>query len=159
MEARDGVRELVDALGRQRAGGEQAVELLRAVEAAHPHRVLDRRPIPANARRVRRAGDRDDVEVEFGREPAIQAHLLGARVPALRERGEVEKGEVERLLDLVREVAGQHDPRDVRLDDGDVGDGVRKLRRIAQAQRERGRSGGGRGHRGPASCQPVCFGA
>ena len=146
VEARDASREFVHALGRQRIRREQAVELLRAVEPAHADRVLDAFAGAVDARRVRRAGDGRDAQVEIGRQPAVQPQFLLARGTPLRERGEVEEPQVERLLDLVGIVAGEHDPRDVRLDDLDVRRRMRKALRVAQPGRERRRVGGGVSH-------------
>ncbi len=149
-------REFVDALRRQRVRREQPVEFLRAVEAAHAHRVLDAVTRAVDARCVRRAGDAGDAEVQIGRKSPVEPQLLLARGAPLRERGEVEEPEVDRLLDLVRVVAGQHDPRDVRLDDLDVRRRMRKAPRVAQGGRERRRAGSGISHGarrdGPARC-------
>ena len=62
-------------------------------ELAHPHRVVDDRTAAAEFGRVDRARDRDDVEVDVGREPPVEAKLLVAIEPPRRQRPEVEKPE------------------------------------------------------------------
>ena len=59
----------------------------------------------------------DHVQVDVGREPPVEAHLLATEVPPARERGEIEEAEVHRLLDLVHALAGEEHPGDVCLDE------------------------------------------
>jgi hypothetical protein len=150
MKASDQACQLVDALGRQPAFAQQPVEFQRAIEAPHAHRVLEHGPIAADLRLVRGAGHGHDIEVEFRREPAIQPHLLFARRAPPGERREVEKSEVEGLFQLVGIVAGEDDPRDVRLDLFDMRCRVGKTPALAQAGNQR---------RERVQDQPVCFGA
>ena len=141
----------VDVGGTQRAGCQHPARERLLRELAHLHRVLDDGPITTNDRPVDAAGDRDDVEIDRRREPAIEAQLLLAVELPLREGREVQEPEVDRLLDLVGVRARQQHVRDVRLqvpdalaagpEDGGVGERrnqPRLARRVA-----------GRAHRRP----------
>src|SRR5262249_30711695 len=64
-----------------------------------------------------RAPDRNDIHVERGSERPVQAQLFLAEMTAELERAEIEKGQLDGLLDLVGVWSRQHDPRDVGLDD------------------------------------------
>ncbi len=137
MEARDHARQFVDVFRRQRARRQHPVEFLRAVEAPHAHRILERRAGTADPRFIGGSGDRHDVEIEIGREPAIEPHFVLARGAPLGERREVEEPEVEVFFQLVGEVAGEHHPRNVRLDALDVRRRMRKAPGLAQAVDQR----------------------
>ena len=114
MKAREPLAERTQRLGRERAGREKPVEPRVFGELAHLHRVFDR-GLDADARRLVIAADRHDRKVELRREAPVEPELLLAEaVPAL-ERAEVEERKLDRLLDLVRVLAGQEHPRDVRL--------------------------------------------
>ena len=69
---------------------------------------------PQRAVRFQRQGD--DGEIDVRREPATQAHFFAADEAARRERGEIELCESHGLLELVRMVAREKDPREMRLD-------------------------------------------
>src|SRR5262249_55988613 len=61
------------------------------------------------------ARERHDTEVDRRAEPSVQAHLFVAETLAPRAVGEVEEGEPDRLLQLVRERLSDEEMRDVRL--------------------------------------------
>jgi hypothetical protein len=94
------------------------------------------------------ARDRDDVQVELGCQPPVEAQLLVAVVLPPFEGGGVDEVELERLLDLVRERAREHDPGNMRFDDPQLRDrkwkGVRP-QQLVDAQ-ERVRPGFSRAH-------------
>ena len=83
------------------------------------------RPGAVQARRPARALDVDHVQVDVGGEPTVEPQLLVAEMPPARERGEVEKPEAHRLLDLVDPLAGEEHPGDMRLHELDAIDLVR----------------------------------
>jgi len=56
-----------------------------------------------------------------GGQTAIEAEFFLAEEVPFGERREIDKAQIDGLFDLIRVWAGQHDPRDVRLEDGDVG--------------------------------------
>ena len=57
----------------------------------------------------------EDRKVDIGGKPAVQSDLRLAEPAPLLEDGEVEKGEIDRLLDPVGVLPGEGDDRDVRL--------------------------------------------
>ena len=77
--------------------------------------------------------DWNDVDVQRRRRPPVQRDLDLAIPASRRERREVEEREPDRLLDLVRVVAGQKHVRDVGLDDLDRAALRAERGRIAQA--------------------------
>ena len=142
------------------AGGEPDVESVGLVELHELDGPFDRRPVASDVRGVGRAGDRHGGHVELRREPAADADLFLAKPPAALERGVVEEAEVERLLQLVDERAGEEDPGDVGLDQTDRRGGVRVGLRPAEPLDEAarvGRDDGGDGHgiRRQKNCRPA----
>jgi CBS domain-containing protein len=77
--------------------------------AAHDHQVVADLPV--------RADDVSDAAVDVGREPAVEPDLPVARLPPRLDRPEVQEAQVDRLLDLVRQVAEEDDYCTVRLGD------------------------------------------
>src|SRR4029077_15254983 len=73
------------------------------------------RGLEADARRLVVAADRHDRKVELRCEAPIEPELLLAEAAPQLERAEIEEWKLDRLLDLVRVLAGQEHPRDVRL--------------------------------------------
>src|SRR4029079_10349954 len=55
----------------------------------------------------------DHPEIGVRSQPAIEPHLLPAKVPTLAEGPEIKEAQVDRLLDLVHTLPGQEHPRDV----------------------------------------------
>ncbi|MNJ62024.1 hypothetical protein D3C77_578430 [compost metagenome] len=101
-------------------------------ELAHLQRIFDRRARAIQLRRLLATGDRQYLQVQAGGHALVQAQFFFAEVLACRQRGEVEKAEVHRLLDLVGELAGENDPGDVCFDDPQVVDRMRIEGRILQ---------------------------
>ena len=100
------------ALGQQGAGR----------KAAHVHGPFDRlRGIATQARRRRRAGDRQHLQVQLGRAAAVDAQLLLAGGAALRQGAEVQEVQRQRLLDLVGMLARQQQPGNVGFEALHVG--------------------------------------
>ena len=67
---------------------------------------------------VRCRDQRPHAEIYVGGEPAIESDLGTTHRQPSRGRSVVDVRQHQRLLDLVRPVAGEEDPRDVRLADG-----------------------------------------
>ena len=131
-----------------------AVEPAIFVEAAHAHRVFDRLAVVAPSRIIRRADDGHHVQVDVGRKAAVQAQLvLAANVPEF-ERAEVQKRQLQGLLDLVGEFARQQDPGDVGLHQRDLVHGARVARGLKQGADQRGQVGLHGPHR--ARSQRLC---
>ena len=120
------------------AAGRHVIQCAARVEAMHPDRVLDRVAADdADARPGGRRDDRNNVEIQPRRGAPVQAHFLEAGVVPLRKRGEVEEAQVDGLLDLVGEVAGQQHGRDVRVDPFDALDRMGIRGRVQQSADER----------------------
>src|SRR5690606_11850125 len=99
----DRPRQQIDVLGPNGICEQLATEQRLIGKLAHLDGVLDRVPVTADAGLRRRAGNRDDVEVEIRREATIQPEFLEAVPVAAVERREVEEAQRDRLFDLVRE--------------------------------------------------------
>jgi hypothetical protein len=95
------------------------------IELAHLQCVLERRPFAADPRMGDFSRDRQHREIEIGREPTVEAQLFLAIESPLLQRGEIQKAEIERLLQLVGVRAGQQYIGDVRLQVLDFIDGMR----------------------------------
>ena len=130
-------------------------ERVRLGEAAHLDRHLEDAvvvdaaiPVGDEREAVRGTDQRERPEIDAGREPPVQADLLAAQGAPALERAVVEESEGHRLLDLVRAVPGQEDPRAVRLDDLDRRRRARVCPRVAHRRHdERGViADGGRRH-------------
>jgi hypothetical protein len=83
-------------------------------ESPHVHRILDR-GLFAKDRLFRGTADRDDIEIEFWREAAIQAQFFAAIKVARFQRGKIKEAKIYGFLDFVRIMPGQQHPGDVRL--------------------------------------------
>jgi hypothetical protein len=106
-------------------------------ELAHPHRVFDRGSGAVHDGIVDAARDRDDIDIDRRREAAIEPQLLFAAEATPGEGGEIEKAEIERLLDLVREFAGQEYVRDVCFQMRDSRATLAEPRRIGKRGNDR----------------------
>ena len=117
VEAGDAIGDGIHFRLRQRSARRQAVEGAFLRDPAHPHRVLDGPGVVTRGETeaVPTADDRVDPEVVGGRETPVEAHLLPAHLAAPFDGAVVEEGERHRLLHLVGQIAGQEDPRRVRL--------------------------------------------
>ena len=73
-----------------------------------------------------------DAEVDVRAEPSVQRHLTGTHLGAQFARAQVDEREADRLLDLVDQIAIEHDRRHVRLDGLDA-----RTSRVKRAQRDR----------------------
>jgi hypothetical protein len=99
--------DIVDVVSRQLAVGELTVELVGLLETAHADGVLDSFARPSHAQPVVRACDWNNVSVQTGRQPAIEAQLFHAEVLAALQAGEVQEPEVDRFLQLVGPPPGE----------------------------------------------------
>ena len=115
MEAGDLRRERVDVGRPEQAARKQPAGQRVLRKFAHLHRVFQHGAGAAQLGRVDAAGDRHHIEIEVRGEPPVESELLVAEEPPRRKRREVEEAEIDRLLDLVGERAGQEHIRNVRL--------------------------------------------
>ena len=69
--------------------------------------------------------NRNTVEIDFRRQPPVQAEFLFAIVFPSFQAGKIQKAQIQGLLDLVGIIAGQQDMRDMGLQVLDSGDGMR----------------------------------
>ncbi|GBD17381.1 hypothetical protein HRbin26_02301 [bacterium HR26] len=106
-------------------------------QPAHLDRVLDDRAVTVELELAADLDHRHHAQVDIPCEPAVEPHLLLAEMVPQFQRGEVQEAEVDRLLDLVDQVASQEDDRDVRLLDVDglhrIGIGLRPAQVCQQA--------------------------
>ena len=130
-----------DALGQasQQLGGDGVAlqeaghhPLLR--QPAHLHGIIDGGAFGVHLRLPIGEDDGHDVQVGLRAETPVQAQLLLAEVVALLQRREVQKAQVQGLLHLVDEFAGEEEIRDVGLQQLDavhrVRIGVRREHRL-----------------------------
>jgi hypothetical protein len=128
MEVGDMLGQAGHELGRHRL----AVEQGRLGKAAHPHAIFQDRPSAGDARRLERAIDRDHIQIELRRQTAVEPQLFLAIEAAPLQGREIQKAEIERLLELVGIVPGQQHMRDMGLDMLDAIDCVRIGPRVPQ---------------------------
>ncbi len=122
MKVRELARDCADGFLVGVARGEQPMQHPALVEPPHPDREF--LGVVLFARAAHRVAmvapdDRNDTEVEVRREPPIEAHLVPAEFVAMSEFGGVEERKAHRLFDLVGEIAGQKDVRDMSLPEFD----------------------------------------
>ena len=84
-------------------------------EAAHLHRVFDG-GLHTELRRINAAAYCHHFEIEIGCGAPVQTQLFFAKIFSGRKREVIEKSKIDSFLDLVREVADQQHPGDMRLD-------------------------------------------
>ena len=133
--------------GLQIARRELTIELRVLRKTAHPHRVFDHRTLlrraisqrvlsfSANLREPKAVfgpPQRGNVQIHGRGETTVQAQLFATKVKALFQSGKIQKSQVDRLLQLVGEIAGEQHPRDMGLDQPDVGGGMWIRCRIQQ---------------------------
>ena len=113
---------LIDVPRLEEAGLQQLVRPSFDRKAAHTDRPLDDRAFAfdgVNARSI--DGDRNDVDIDLGREPAVEAHLRLTGLAPLVEGREIEETEVDGTLDLEYVRCAHEDPGDVCLDQLEAG--------------------------------------
>jgi hypothetical protein len=138
MEVGEVLGDLVDVVGGEFAAIGDLIQPRAVRELAHAHRIIDDGTVAVEAGIVDAAGDAHHRLVEFRREPAVQAQFLVAVETPLLQCAEIQEAEIDRLLDLVGIGACQHHPGDVRLDDLEAFDRMRKARRLLQGGNESG---------------------
>ena len=79
-------RQARQMIGRQRAPAEQCVRAVLVREPSHADGVVDDLAVGAEPVALRAEPDRDDAEIDVGREPPVQPHLVLAAAPAPLER-------------------------------------------------------------------------
>src|SRR5262249_40527103 len=90
-------------------------------ELHHFHRVLNGCALGVPTRSLGCAIDGYDPEVQLGCQAAIESEFFLAEEVPFGERREIDKSQIDGLFDLIRIWASQHYPRDVRLQDRDLG--------------------------------------
>ena len=118
VEARDGGADSHEVGFDGLAVGELGGEGRRLVIAVHRDGVLDRARIVLgrHGEALGSARDqRDHVAVDVRGEAVVEPQLGVAALPPAREAAVIHEREADGLLDLVRRLAGEEDPRDVRL--------------------------------------------
>ena len=93
-------------------------------ETPHAHGEIDDFALPRHAWPLGPADDGNHVEVRARREATVQPQFLEAEMPPRLEGAEVEKAEVDGLLQFVGEVSGEEHAGDVGLDQADLFDPV-----------------------------------
>ena len=86
------------------------------IEAPHAHGPVDHRPVTVDPRRLDGPGDRADAQIDLRGQTPVQPQFLEAGPMPRLQAEEIEKAEIQRLLELVGEIAGQHHAGDVRVD-------------------------------------------
>ena len=115
-EAGEPRRQTRQMLGRQRAPAEQCLGALLVREPPHADGVVDDLAVGAEPVALRAEPDRDDAEIDVGREPSVQPHLVLAAAPAPLERRVVHEPVVDGPLELPDFPVGEEHPGDVRRD-------------------------------------------
>ena len=117
MEVGQPLRQPVQVLGLQGAGGQLLAQQGAGREFMHAQRIFDRRAFAVQPRRGGRAVDGHHVHVEIRRQPPVQPQFLEAQAPARGQLAEIQERQLDRLLDLPGEGAVQQHPRDMCLHD------------------------------------------
>ncbi len=102
--------EFGDLSSMQSAVSTEVIQAAGLGKAAHPDRELDGRAGATDLRVFGRASDANDFQVDLRRETAIQVQFGFAAGTPLLERAVVEKGQNDRLLDLVHVITCQQQP-------------------------------------------------
>ena len=106
-------------IGRQRTPAEQCLGAVLVREPPHADGVVDDLALGAEPVALRAEPDRDDAEIDVGREPPVQPHLVLAAAPASLERRVVHEPVVDGTLELPDFPVGEEHPGDMRRDLGD----------------------------------------
>ena len=83
------------------------IKQLALIELAHANGVLERGAVTAQARLLRGTGNRHHLQIQFGRQTAVQAQLFLAEAFAAFQGGEIQEPEIHGFLDLVGKVTGE----------------------------------------------------
>ncbi len=119
-------------------GPEQA-----AVELAHDDDPVDDLAFAVEDRPIAVKGDGNCVEIDRRRQPPVEFDLGAAVLFAQLDGGKIEKTEVDRLLELVDDLSGQKDRRDVGLEEPNLIDRMVIERRLGKGVHECGVIQGG----------------
>jgi|GEM_PF-4886793 len=111
-------------------GGLEAIALqhrrqqIGLVELAHPHGIVDQGAAAQQPGGGRRPVDRADVQVEVGGQATIQPDFLPTEPAPPLERAEIDKAQIDRLLNLVGIGAGEQNPGDMGFKKDNPADGM-----------------------------------
>ena len=136
VKAGDGFRQPVDQGGIDFTTACLAVEQIVLCEAAHLEQVFEWWTIAADARRHRRAGQRQHFQIQPGRSGTIETQFFQTEMVTCLQRRKIEKTRCHRLLDFVGVVAGQQHPGDMGVDTFDCCHRMRITARIHQRLNE-----------------------
>ena len=125
IEAHERRDQPVELRGLEAALAQDLLEHPAIIEAAHDDQPIDDRPGTAERKTARRDDQRRDANVDIRGKPAVETELGPARRLATLQRGEVQIGKANRLLELVDFVTGKKHPRHVGLAADQLGNGVR----------------------------------
>ncbi|MGO9483575.1 MAG: hypothetical protein ACLPX9_03175 [Rhodomicrobium sp.] len=112
----------------------EVIEHAPLVEAAHLHEPIDGDAALANCEALGRNCQGNGAQINVAGEPPIEFHLRAACHLPLRERGKIEIGEADRLLQFEYMIPSKEHPRHVGLPDfdflhgGAIGAGVAQKR-------------------------------
>ena len=132
VETRQALGHLLDPPPSGRTGDNGGVEHQRLGQAAHHHQPVDRPPgAPDRQPAVGLYRQRADAEIDVGRQPAVEPHLLGTDAAPGVEGRVVEERITNRLLQLQRPLAGEEHPGHMGFAGLDLGDARISFRRCA----------------------------
>jgi len=83
----------------------------------HTHCIFQYRSVTAGPRILGRPGNSDNIQIDLRSEAAVKAQLLVAIKMPFFQGGIIKETEVDRLFELVHELTGQEDRRDVGLEE------------------------------------------
>ncbi len=116
MEMREARGQRVYLLITQFAPFRQLVERRVSRKLAHFYSIFKRLPCTIDTRCDRTAGDGDTLQIIVRRQPPVQAQLFHTVLMAQFQRTEIEKSQIDRLLDLVGKRTRKQYPGNMRLD-------------------------------------------
>jgi hypothetical protein len=103
---------------------EEIVELVVTPELPHFHCILDRRTRSVDMRLAIYDRNRANIQIQPWRESPVQAQLFLTQERSPLEGTLIEEGEANGTFDLIRQLAGEQNPRNVGLDQHDSGHAV-----------------------------------
>jgi hypothetical protein len=110
----------------------EAVEAVLALELPHAHRMFYNRTIARDTRPPILRVDRAHINVQLRREPSVQTDFLGAEECPAFNGAQIGEWVLHGSLELVRELARQQYPGNVRFDQPHHPDRMRICRRSQQ---------------------------
>ena len=109
--------EVVELRGLDLARSQKLTKQRAVGKLAHVHGVLDGRPGASQDRRISRARDGGDIQVEGWGHAAVESQLFLAQLVTACQRARIQKRQVKGLLELPGVLAVEQHPRDVGFDE------------------------------------------